>query len=483
MFNSHHSLSHPEISRRTALQVGSIGLLGMGMNHLNALHSEASEEHKKFKTAKSCIFIFLSGGLSQHESFDLKPEAPSGIRGEFQPISTNTPGIEICEHLPLLAQRSHLWSLCRSLTHGHSEHSQGHHVMLTGRSDMPRGFNPTKPQRTDHPSIAALMGDVLKSDTNLPPAIVLPEKLVHSTGRVIPGQFAGQMGSSRDPWFIEASPAHRSSYGAFPEYNFDPQRRGHDDKRIYQTPNFKIPRGLTLSRVNNRLHLLDELRKQSRLMDLSAGVENYDRYRNAAISLLNDKKVHHALDVVHANDKTMERYGKNSFGWSLLMAKRLVEVGVNLVQVNLGNDETWDTHGQIFPNMKGKLLPPTDRAVSALLDDLSESGQLDETLIVMCSEFGRTPKISHLQKFYTHPGRDHWGRVQSILLAGGGIKAGQVIGASDKTGGFPVESPQKPENFAATIYQALGLPQMTSWYDDVDRPNFVYKGDPIPGLL
>ncbi len=312
MSNSEQILTHPKMTRRVALEVGSIGLLGLGMNHFNALRAEASSEERKIQTSKSCIFIFLSGGLSQHESFDLKPEAPEGIRGEFQPISTNTPGIEICEHLPLLAQRSHLWSICRSLTHAHSEHSQGHHVMLTGRSDMPRGFNPTKPQRTDHPSIASMLGDVIQSRGPLPPAIVLPEKLVHSTGRVIPGQFGGQMGSHRDPWFIEASPPHRSSYGAYPEYNFDPQRRGHKDTRIFQTPNFKIPRGLTHARVNNRLQLLEQLRKQSRLMDLSAEVENYDRYRNAAISLLDDKKVHHALDVVHADEKTQERYGKNA---------------------------------------------------------------------------------------------------------------------------------------------------------------------------
>lgn len=483
MSNSQFSFSHPEISRRTALQVGSIGLLGMGMNHLDALRAEASPDQQKFQTAKSCIFIFLSGGLAQHESFDLKPEAPVEIRGDFQPIATRTPGIEICEHLPMLAQRSHLWSICRSLTHPYNEHSQGHHVMLTGQTEMPRGFNPSKPQRTDHPSIAALMGDVLLSRTNLPPAIVLPQKLVHSTGRVIPGQFAGKLGSNKDPWVIEASPQHRSAYGAYPEYSFDPQQRGHEDNRVYQTPNFKIPQGLTLSRVNNRLQLLGQLRKQSRLMELSAEVESYDRYRNAAISLLNDKQVHHALDVVKADEETQLRYGKNSFGWSLLMAKRLVEVGVNLVQVNLGNDETWDTHGNIFPNMKNKLLPPTDRAVSALLDDLQESGQLGETLVVMCSEFGRTPKISHLRNFYTHPGRDHWGGVQSLFFAGGGVKGGQVIGASDDNGAYPSENSQKPENFAATIYRALGIPQLTTWYDEVDRPNFLYQGDPIPGLI
>jgi len=472
---------HPLVSRRTAIEVGSVSLLGMGINHLDALRTEAAGP-TKHRTAKSCIFIFLSGGLSQHESFDLKPNASAEVRGEFDPIATQTPGVQISEHLPMLAQRSHLWSICRSLTHGSNEHSMGHHIMLTGRSDIPVGFNPSRPMSTDHPSIAAIAGDVIRSRTNLPPAIVLPDKIVHRTGRVIPGQFAGRMGSNRDPWFIEASPFHAQSYGAFPEYAFDHQVRGGGDNRVYQTPHLKLSQGMTHSRMNNRIALLKELGKQRKVLDNAGQVESFDRYRSAAISLLNDDKVHYAMDVTHADDKIQERYGKNSFGWSLLMARRLVETGVNLVQVNLGNNESWDNHGNIFPHLKDKLLPPTDRAVSALLDDLSESGQLKNTLVVMCSEFGRTPKISQLAKVYDLPGRDHWGAVQSVFLAGGGIKGGRVIGKTDKIGGFPIDQPQKPENFAATIYRALGLPNTTFWQDDVERPHYIYEGEPIPGL-
>lgn len=473
---------HPQLPRRTALTAGAIGLLGLGMNHLAALQA-AGAEPPAVSRGKACIFIFLSGGLAQHESFDLKPDAPAEIRGEFEPIATRTPGIQICEHLPLLAARSPSWAICRSLTHSSNEHSQGHHIMLTGRSDLPPNFDPSRPRDTDHPSIAAIAGAVTRPRHNLPPAIALPERLIHNSGRVIPGQFAGRMGARRNPWFIEASPFHPRSYGAFPEYAFDHQDRGDPDQRRFQAPSLTLPAWLSGPRLANRLHLVNELESQRRLLADLAETESLDRYREAAVSLLTHPRVKWALDVATADDATQERYGRNSFGWSLLMARRLVEAGVNLVQVNLGNDETWDTHGNAFPHLKEKLLPPTDRAVSALLDDLAASGLLDDTLVVMASEFGRTPKLSLLASAYQLPGRDHWGAVQSIFLAGGGVRGGQVIGASDKQGGYPADDPQTPENFAASIYHALGLPRTTAWRDELDRPHYIYDAPPIRGLF
>jgi uncharacterized protein (DUF1501 family) len=178
----------------------------------------------------------------------------------------------------------------------------------------------------------------------------------------------------------------------------------------------------------------------------------------------------------------MERYGQNSFGWSLLMARQLVESGVRLIQVNLGNNESWDTHQAAFPNLKNFLLPPMDRAVSALLDDLDARGLLDETLIVMGSEFGRTPQISSLPGV-TLPGRNHWGGAQTLLFAGGGVRGGNVIGATDRIGAYPAESPQRPENLAATIYEALGLPRTAEWHDPLNRPHSLYDADPIKGLM
>jgi hypothetical protein len=471
---------HPHLNRRTALQVGAVGLLGLGTNHLRALRAETSEA---VPSARACIYIFLSGGLAQQDSFDLKPEAAAEVRGEFHPIDTSTPGIQICEHLPQLAQRSHLWALCRSLTHPSNDHSAGHHIMLTGRSDIPPGFNPSQPNPTDHPSIAAIAGAVTRSRNNLPPAVVLPERLVHYSSRVIPGQFAGQMGSHRDPWFVEASPFHSTSYGAFPEYQFDHQERGKPDARVFQAPSLSLPHGLSEQHFHGRLALMRTLDQQRRMLDHSTRTELFDTFREDAISILTDKKVHQALDVARANPTEQDRYGRNSFGWSLLMARRLVEAGVNLIQVNLGNNETWDTHGNAFPHLKEKLFPPTDRALSALLDDLHERGLLDSTLIVMAGEFGRTPKISLLPQYYKQPGRDHWGAVQSVFLAGGGVRGGQVIGSSDKIGGYPADHPQRPENLAATIYRALGVPATTAWHDSFDRPHHIYHDEPIAGLM
>jgi uncharacterized protein (DUF1501 family) len=478
-------LRHPVFTRRTALQAGAVGLLGLGMNHLAELRAVAAGNSASSRTprARAAIYIFLSGGLAQQDSFDLKPDAPPEIRGDFQPIATRTPGVRICEHLPQLAQRSHLWSLVRSLTHPSNDHSAGHAIMLSGRSQVAPGFNPSLPRPTDWPSIAAVAGDATPPRNNLPPAVILPERLVHTTGRVIPGQFGGLLGAQRDPWFIEASPFDPLAYGAFPEYEFDHQERPHSGKaRVFQAPNITLPEGVNPGRLDKRLDLLGHVDQLRRDLERGATLERFDQFRQGAISMLTDPRTRLAFDVTRADPRVLDRYGRNSFGWSLLMARRLVEAGVNLVQVNLGNNETWDTHGNAFPHLKDKLFPPTDRAVSALLDDLNDSGLLETTLVVMAGEFGRTPKISTLSQFYKGPGRDHWGAVQTVFFAGGGVGGGRVVGASDKNGGYPAADPQTPESMAATIYNALGIPATAVWHDAVDRPHAVYHGEPIAGL-
>jgi Protein of unknown function (DUF1501) len=471
-------MRHPVFTRRTALQAGTLGLLGLGMGHVAALRALAGGRPADPRTV---IYIFLSGGLSQLDSFDLKPDAPAEIRGEFRPIATRTPGIRICEHLPLLAQRSHLWALVRSLTHPSNDHSLGHQIMLSGRSEAPPGFSPNLPKPTDWPSIAAVTGAATRPRNNLPPAAILPEKLVHTTGRVIPGAFAGQMGRQREPWLIEASPYDSRAYGAYPEYEFDHQERAYQPRRTaFEVPNLSLPEGLGAGRFRDRLDLLGHLDAQRRRLDRTA---DFDRCHQGAVSLLLGQQVRRAFDLNRAEPRVLDRYGRNAFGWSLLMARRLVEAGVNLVQVNLGNNETWDTHGNAFPHLKDKLFPPTDRAVSALLDDLHDSGLLESTLIVMAGEFGRTPKITTLPQHYKLPGRDHWGAVQTVFFAGGGVRGGTVVGASDRIGGHPAADPQTPENLGATIYHALGIPPTAMWYDTLDRPHHVYHGTPITGLL
>jgi len=470
------------VSRRTAIQAGAIGLLGLGMNHLSGLRAMAAPGAPP-RRAKSVIYIFLSGGLAQHESFDMKPDAPLEIRGEFQPIRTSVPGIHICEHLPELAKRAHKWSLVRSFTHPSNDHSAAHHIMLTGRSELPLGFDPNKPKESDWPSIAAIAGAVLPQRHNLPPAIVLPEKLKHRSGRMLPGQFGGQMGHQRDPWFVEMAPYHPAHYGAFPEYLFHHADGPMTDGALtFQAPHLSLPQGLNEQRVLNRTALRDELERQSRIYDATAEDAGFDRYRQAAISLLTERGVRDAFDLSKADPKSLDRYGRNSYGWSLLMARQLVESGVSLVQVNLGNNETWDTHQAAFPNLKNFLLPPMDRAVSALLDDLDARGLLSETLVVMGSEFGRTPRISQIAGAKL-PGRDHWGGAQSILLAGGGVRGGNVIGSTDAKGAYPADAAQRPENLAATIYEALGIPRWGEWHDPLERPHSIYEAEPIKGLV
>jgi hypothetical protein len=463
-------------------------LLGLGLNHLTGLRAfgaaaGGSAIRPPEGKAKSVIYIFLSGGLAQHESFDMKPEAPLEVRGEFNPIRTSVPGMQICEHLPELAKRAHKFALVRSFTHPSNDHSAAHHIMLTGRSELPVGFDPTKPKETDWPSIAAIAGAVLPQRNNLPPAIVLPEKLRHREGRMIPGQFGGQMGKQHDPWFLEMSPYHPQHYGAYPEYLFHHAKGPIGDAGLlYQAPHLSLPQGLSEARMMDRVALRRELELQSQVVEGVLDDPDLDKYRAAAVSLITNGKVRDAFDLTRADPKWLDRYGRNSFGWSLLMARQLLEVGVKLVQVNLGNNETWDTHQAAFPNLKNFLLPPMDRAVSALIDDLDSRGLLSETLIVMGSEFGRTPRITKIAGAPL-PGRDHWGASQTVFLAGGGVRGGTIIGATDRLGAFPAESPQRPENLAATIYQALGLPREIEWHDPLNRPHTVYEGEPIPGLV
>lgn len=483
-------LQHAVFPRRTAVQAGAIGLLGLGMNHLEPLRAAAAASDAtsgKPAKAKSVIYIFLSGGLSQIDSFDMKPDAPENVRGEFAPIDTATPGIQICEHLPLLAKQSNKWAICRSLAHNQPEHSSGHLLMMTGRAVLPPGFDPGKPKPSDWPAMTAVATAVTQPRNNLPPAVMLPETLIHRTGRVIPGQFAGEMGAHYNPMVLELCRYNAESYGAYPTHTFhhaklDPVTL---DGFKFQAPNLSLPDGISSARFQDRMALRSLLSQQRRDLEHAAANVTFDRHRQRAISLLADASVQQAFDVSNADAKLQDRYGRNTFGWSCLLARQLVEAGVNLVQVNLGNNETWDTHGNAFPHLKRYLFPPTDQAVSALIEDLDERGMLEDTMIVMAGEMGRTPRVfggGGALSVYKFPGRDHWG-TQSVFFAGGGVKGGQVIGSTDKIGAYPKTNPQSPANLGASIYQALGLPRATKWHDHSGRPHFIYHADPIRGLV
>jgi len=461
----------------------------MSLADVAAWRGRAAEAGTALSRPKAVIYLFLTGGPSQHDTFDMKPNGPAEYKGEFNPIATATPGIQICEHMPLLAQRSRMWSLVRSLTHKHSGHGKGTYIMLTGSTVIPPGFRSTPPQPTDRPSIAAVAGYSTQRRGSLPTSAILPEKLHKSSSDENSGQFAGQLGPQHDPWLIHCTDKPHGDHGycgAFPKYLFnlhDGVASDRDDWK-FEVPHLALPEGVLNRRFRDRLELLHVIDAQRREIGRSASAGEYQRSQESVVSLMNDPQVRAAFDVRNADRKDLDRYGDNSFGWSLLMARRLVEAGVNMVQVNLGNFGTWDLHGNNFPMLKNFLFPPTDRAVSGLLDDLDESGLLESTLVVMAGEFGRTPKVFNgVPSVYKLPGRDHWAPCQSVLFAGGGVQGGRVVGSSDRNGAYPASDPQTPENFAATLYQALGIPRSADWYDATGRPYHVYQADPIHGLF
>ncbi|MBI3411542.1 MAG: DUF1501 domain-containing protein [Planctomycetes bacterium] len=469
-------ISHSTLTRREALRAGAIGFLGLGMAELSALRGLSQGETPR---ARSVIFVFLTGGLSHLDSFDLKPQAPDSIRGEFQSIATHTPGIRICEHLPLLAQRSEKWALVRSMATGSDGHEIACHMLLTGRLDLPAGFSVQNvPNPNEWPSMPAQVNYAKngRGHHRLPPAVVLPEPSINEVGRVRPGQYAGRLGARWDAWHLHMATRCALGNGACPHcFRFEGTPFRHEPETIFETPPLTLPDG-GLERLRGRIGLLDNLDQQRRTLEQNAESQQLDRHRQQAVSVLNDARTRRAFEVERADARTVDRYGRNKFGLSLLMAYRLVEAGVNLVQVNLGKNSSWDTHRRNFVNLKDNLFPYFDRSVAALLDDLADSGLLRDTLVIVTGEFGRTPRINQ------DAGRDHWGPVMSLLLAGGGVAGGRVIGASDRIGGQPVADRQTPENLAATLYSALGIPGDATWHDTDGRPYELYRAHPIPGL-
>jgi hypothetical protein len=419
----------------------------------------------------------LTGGLSQHDALDPKPDAPAEIRGEFNPIATSVPGIQICAHLPLLAARADKYALIRSMKTNSDGHELACHMLLTGRLELPAGFTlENAPNATEWPSIPATVTYALRDrGTALPPAIVLPQPSVNEAGKVRPGQYGGKMGNHSDAWHVDIASPCALGNGACPDcFRFEGTPFEHGSATIFDTPRLMLEGGGEI-RLTDRVHFLQSIQQQQ--VELERIADRFGRHRQQALSVLTDPRIRSAFDVANADEATLARYGKNKFGLSVLMAKRLVEGGVRMVQVNLGKNSTWDTHRRNFVNLKDNLLPPLDQCISALLDDLSASGLLEETLVIVAGEFGRTPKINK------DAGRDHWGRVNSLLVAGGGVRGGRVIGASDRLGADPLDEMQTPENLAATMYDALGIPRDATWMDTDGRPHQLYHASPIAGLM
>ncbi len=463
---------HPTgILRREFLQVGFSGLLGMAMPDLLAMRARAAASSGGSKgkpapvlapRAKSVILVFLTGGLSHIDSFDMKPEAPDGIRGEFRPIETAVAGIHYCEHLPRLAARADKLAVVRSLSHEYTNHLNATHEILTGHP-QPGAFFDKIASRDDYPCYASAVNAIRPRADAIPSGMSLPTYLMEGP-LTWPGQHAGFLGPRHDPWQVKQDPSR-------PGFGFD---------------GLSLPAGLSVERLGQRKSLLDHMSaRRDQIGALAAEakdpfVDQVDR----AYALLLSGKVARAFDLGEEDPGLRDRYGRHMYGQSLLLARRLVEAGVPIVQVNMGRVQTWDTHSANFKALKDRLLPPTDQGVAALLDDLEARGLLDETLVIVTGEFGRTPRIGKSTgNVNSRDGRDHWSAVFSAAFAGAGVRGGQMIGQSDKMGAYPASRPYRPADLAATVYRSMGIDPDTELRDRLDRPIRLCTGEPITPLF
>ena len=443
------------MNRRTFLQAGALTPLGLGLSQSMWLRSAAQAAPARAGTAKACILLYMTGGPSQHETFDPKPDAPVGIRGEYQPTATSVPGIRICEHLPMLAARAHQLGIMRSVWHGSDTHGVGVHYNFTGLRHAPRQSGEPQLDRRDPPSIGAVVRQLRGDRNSLPGAVQLPRPVGDQNNAMWGGQHAGFLGPRFDPLFV-----------------FDETWRPGDP-----LPGFTAAQDVDSQRQAGRANLLTTVQDQR---SSSSAERDYERFQQLAFDVLSSGQAWRAFRLDNEPRQNIERYGDNRFGRSCLVARRLIEAGVGLVTVPWvfkQSEENFDTHSRHFAKMKTMLLPPVDRAFSALLDDLCQRGMLDETLIAWTGEFGRTPRING------GAGRDHWGRVYSTVLAGGGVRGGRVVGRSDAQGGVPADNPVHVSDFVATMYHALGYGSDTRVTDPTGRPHFVVQGRPVTELF
>jgi hypothetical protein len=452
------------------------GALGVGLP--DVLRAESGSSRAALtggKRAKACIMLWLFGGPSQIDTFDMKPDAPDEYRGEFRPIQTTASGVRICEHLPRTARLAHHLALVRSVTMsgrviGNGDHHADTYYMLTGhrpdRTFFVESIN-RKPRPDDWPFVGSAVAALRPGDPALPGVVQLPARSGEITGYVNPGQFAGVLGPNYEPVMV----------------------RGVLEKpRDLAVPDFELPADLDARRMSERGRLLGGLDSWQRTAERSGGAfDTHDTNRKRALALLTSSAAKRAFDLGHEPEKVRDRYGDDINCQSVLMARRLVEAGVPFVCVHwiakqVGPAFIWDTHGDNFGQLKNNLLPKFDACYSALLEDLEDRGLLDETLVVVCAEMGRTPRIGDPRTGGKGPpGRDHWVHCQTAVFAGGGVRGGQVYGASDKVAAYPADRPVHPEDLAATIYRAFGIENGHAFRSRDNRPlNLLDEGSPLP---
>jgi hypothetical protein len=461
------------IPRREFLRVGGAGLLGLGLPALLRAGDAGGAGRPR---TRNLIVFALEGGPAHQDLWDMKPDAPIGVRSAFRPIATTVPGLVFCEHLPMLAQQAHHLTLIRSVHHTVGDHNAGYYYAMTGREPFRDGRLIVAPSRDDFPTIAAVLAQQRPSGRALPDSVHMPDWMSNN-GSFLPGQDAGFLGAQLDP-FLAGDPS-------LPDY---------------RVPGLALPRGLNDDRVAARRSLLETI--EGALGDGRA-VEDLDTHYRKAYSLIASPAARRAFDLSREPATVRERYGLDPdnprdkearkfggiphLGQCLLLARRLIEAGVRVVTVCTGAryDQTWDTHRDHFPLLERSILPMFDRGFSALLEDMEQRGLLEETLIVAMGEFGRTPKIGQITSSAgaDKGGRDHWPYCYTAMLAGGGLPGGAIYGASDRDAAYPARDPVTPQDIAATIYTRLGLDPGSLLHDPLGRPHFLSTGTPIGALV
>lgn len=445
------------------IRVGGLGLLGLGLPTLHATGSEPKKPAGKpasFGKAKNCILLYLSGGPAQLDTFDPKPDAPEDIRGEFKTIPTSLTGVRFSELLPLASKWMHRSALVKTMCHEHNDHGRGSYWMFTGYQYPGSVPDVNSMSRADMPHMGSCVAKLAPGKGPMFPFALVPHRMDVAGGRRA-GQFAGALGAKYDPLLTGGNP------------NEDNFKLDHIPLAAAEEPGV----------VRRRLALVDQLNAQADQLNELAMSQAIKDNQARAVEVLSSAAVRKAVDLSAVAKAERERYGRNLFGQSVLLGKRLLDAGARLVQCNWqrtqGKDGfAWDTHWNNFSAHKEDLVPPFDRAFHALMTDLDQSGQLEETLVVVAAEFGRSPKVTR-----SNAGREHWPDCYTVLFAGGGIKGGQVYGQSDKNAAYPLTNATAPADFVATVYHCLGIDPSGETHDQMNRPIALSKGAPIGPLV
>lgn len=451
------------ISRREWMRIGGIGLGGLSLAKLSQARAAGGLQPGR-GPAKSVIVLFITGGVPQHETWDPKPDAPAEVRGAFGSIATRTPGLQVGELMPKLAQLSDKLAVVRSMVTGDNAHSSSGYQMLTGIPHAPLNRENAKPGKpNDWPALGGIISAVCEPRGGIPSAVSLPRRMANNNGQdPWPGTDAGILGRRFDPWLIEC----------------DPSEAG------FQLPVGQSSDDFSPLRIQARRTLLDQFNRHADSIASSQAVAGLDLYKQQALELIAGGRARLAFDLGQESARVRDNYTRTRWGQSVLLARRLVEAGVSLVQVQWAsqfkdkpNSGGWDTHEKHNESIKGWLIPVMDQVCSTLINDLDERGLLQETLVCIVSEFGHTPK------FNARAGRDHWGRVFSIALCGAGIRGGVVYGASDKYAAEPKHDPVRPSDYLATVLHCMGFPAETIIHDIEGRPFPLSRGQVIEAVL